>query len=149
MKKNKIMPPTYFLICLVMAFILNFLFPGLKIILVPYNFFGIPLIFLGITVAIWADQLFKRKKTTVKPFEESSVLVTKGPFRFSRHPMYLGFVLVLFGLALGLGNVIVFLSPIAMFIVFELLFIPHEEKSLEETFGKDYLEYKKRVRKWL
>jgi len=149
MKKNKILPPTYFLICLVMTFILNFLLPGLKIIPVPYNFFGIPLIFLGITIAIWADHLFKRKKTTVKPFEKSSVLVTEGPFRFSRHPMYLGFVLILLGLALGLGNVIVFLSPIAIFIVFELLFIPYEEESLEKTFGKDYLEYKKRVRRWL
>lgn len=148
-KGKKIYPPTYFLIYLITSFILNFLFPSLKIIPVPYNFLGIPLILLGITITIWADQLFKKRKTTVKPFEKSSFLVMKGPFRFSRHPMYLGFILILFGLALGLGNLVVFLTSIAMFVTFELLFIPHEEESLEEVFGKDYLEYKKKTRKWL
>ena len=148
-KTKKILPPTYFLIYLIAAFLLNFLFPGLKIIPRPYNFLGIPLVILGIILTVWADQLFKKRKTTVKPFEKPSLFITEGPFRFSRHPMYLGFVMTLFGLAFGLGNVIAFLAPVAMFITFELLFIPQEEKSMEETFGQEYLEYKKRVRQWL
>ncbi len=149
MKKTKILPPTYFLTYIIAAIVLDFLLPYFKIIPIPYNFLGLPLIFVGMALAIWADRLFKKRKTTVKPFEKPSLFITEGPFRFSRHPMYLGFVLTLFGLAFGLGNIVAFLAPVAMFITFELLFIPQEEKSMEKTFGQEYLEYKKRVRQWL
>ena len=143
------MPPTYFTFYLISVFIINFLFPRFKIIPLPYNLAGIPLVFLGIWISIWADRLFKKRKTTFKPFEKPSFFVKEGPFQFSRHPMYLGFVLVLLGLSLGLGNLIAFLAPLAMFITLELLFIPYEEKDMKETFGQEYQDYRKRVRKWL
>lgn len=146
---RRFLPPTYCLICLLAALALHFLLPILRIIPAPYVYLGIPLIILGIGLNIWADGLFKRRATTVKPFEASSALIKEGPFRFSRHPMYLGFVALLLGAAVLLGSLAAFLGPIAMIIAMETLFIPHEERSLEETFGKEYLDYKQRVRRWL
>ena len=63
--------------------------------------------------------------------------------------MYLGAVSVLLGATVLLGSLAALLAPIAMLITLEILFIRRGEKSLEETFGKEYLEYKKRVGRWL
>ena len=76
-------------------------------------------------------------------------LVTSGPFRFSRNPLYLGGnVFIFFGAALLLG------SPIAvLFTAIHLplidRFIRREEKQLEQTFGKDWVRYKNLVRRWI
>lgn len=121
----------------------------MQLIYAPYRFIGILLLGIGIWLNMWADGLFKRKNTTVKPFEKSSALILEGPFRFSRHPMYLGMVIALLGVAIILGSLITFLVPIAFFVSMQIVFIRHEEKALEQTFGQKYLDYKKRVRSWL
>ena len=85
----------------------------------------------------------------IKPFKRSSVLVTTGPYRYSRNPMYLGLVLILIGIAILQGSI----SPVLVIPVFIWLItnniIKKEEKMLEETFGDAYLEYKKQVRRWI
>jgi len=146
---QKLLPPTYFFICLVAVIVLHLAFPISKVIYPPHNYFGIVLIILGIILSVWADNIFKREKTTVKPFKKSAVLITGGLYCFSRHPMYLGFVFILLGLAIFLGSLTTFLGPVVMFIILEKLFILREEESLEKTFGKRYREYKSRVRRWL
>jgi len=123
---QKLLPPVYFQICFLLEIVLYFFLPAGKII-----------------------SLFKKRKTTVKPFEKPYILITNGPFLVSRHPMYLGFVLILFGLAVFLGSLAVFLPTIVMFFTLEKLFIPYEEKNLENKFGKEYKEYKELVRRWL
>ena len=149
MKQSKLLPPTYFFIFLLLTIGLHFILPLMQLIYAPYRFIGILLLGIGIWLNIWADGLFKRKNTTVKPFEKSSALILEGPFRFSRHPMYLGMVIALLGMAIILGSLITFLVPIAFFVSMQIVFIRHEEKALEQTFGREYLDYKKRVRSWL
>lgn len=85
----------------------------------------------------------------MKPFEESSALVTHGVFRISRNPMYLGMTLMLLGIALFLGSVTPFLVVIALPVIFDRVFISPEERMLEETFGDQFREYRKRVRRWI
>ncbi len=148
-RAKKPLPPTYFLIYLGAAIALHFLFPVARIVQAPYTFLGLLLIVSGVVLNVWADSLFKREKTTVKPFEKPSTLVTEGPFRFSRHPMYLGFVSILLGLAVFLGSLVPFLTPVAMILTLETMFIPYEESEMEATFGEAYRHYKKRVRRWL
>ena len=149
MNKRRLEPPTYFLIFLLLAILLHFVLPVIQIINSPYKYIGILLLGIGIWLNMWADGLFKRKNTTVKPFEKSSALILDGPFRFSRHPMYLGMVIALLGVAIILGSLITFLVPIAFFVSMQIVFIRHEEKALEQTFGQEYLDYKNRVRSWL
>jgi protein-S-isoprenylcysteine O-methyltransferase Ste14 len=57
-------------------------------------------------------------------------------------------VVVTFGLALLLGTATSFLAPLFLWIVLDRRFVQHEEKTLTATFGADYLEYCKRVRRW-
>ncbi len=143
------LPPTYFFLCLVAGIGLHFVFPIVQIIPWPYRLAGLIPLLLGSWITIWADQIFKQRGTTVKPHLDPSVLVTTGPFRFSRHPMYLGMTLILAGIAVLLGSAIAFVSPIAFAIVIQIKFMPMEERALERVFGVQYAEYRKRVRAWI
>jgi len=149
MKKAKLLPPTYFIIYLSLAIGLHFVLPVTKLVHAPYNYIGILLIGVGIWLNIRADQLFKRRNTTVKPFEQSTCFIEEGPFAFSRHPMYLGMVVILVGVAVLLGNIVSLFAALGFFVTMDIAFVRHEEKALEETFGEEFLDYKKRVRRWL
>ena len=149
MKTRQILPPTYVLIALVVMLVLYFTFPGIKLIPLPWNLLGLIPLVIGITLNLIADGAFHRAGTTVKPFQESSSLLTDGVYRFSRHPMYLGFVLILIGAAALLGA----LTPWVMIPIFvalmEVVFIQVEERMLGEKFGPAWLAYKKKVRRWI
>src|SRR6056297_4212928 len=132
MKKiKKLSPPTYFIILLLLSIGLHFLFPFKKFIYPPYTYLGFLLIAFGGMINLWTDSLLKRKKTTVKPFENPAYLITSGPFRITRNPQYLGFAAILLGVAINHGTVITFITPIAFVILMELLFISFEEKNLK------------------
>lgn len=107
------------------------------------------LIAFGGIINLWTDLLFKRKETTVKPFDNPSSFITSGPFRITRNPQYLGFAAILLGVAIDHGTLSTLVSPVIFVILMELWFIPLEEKNLERTFQKEYVEYKDRVRRWL
>jgi len=147
--RSKFRPDMYFLILLILSIALHFIFPIQKLIFSPYNYLGFLFIALGIVLNIWADLLFKKNKTTVKPYKNPTELITSGPFRISRHPMYLGMMLILLGATIVSGTLIIFVFPIAFIILMEIFFIPFEEKNLERIFGRKYLSYKSRVRCWL
>jgi len=150
MKENKkLLPPTYFIILLLLSIGLHFIFPIKKVIFPPYTYLGFILIIFGGVINLWTDLLLKRKRTTVKPYESPTYLITSGPFRISRNPSYLGFAAILLGVAINHGTLITFLSPITFFILIELMFIPFEEKNLERAFRKEYIEYKNQIRRWL
>ena len=143
------MPPTYFIVLLFSSIGLHFLFPVMRLISLPYNYLGILIIIFGIILNLWTDSLFKKRQTTVKPHEMPNFFISSGPFRISRHPMYLGMILILLGVAVFLGSLISFVFPIIFVMIMEKLFIPMEEKNLEKKFGDKYIAYKKRVRKWI
>jgi protein-S-isoprenylcysteine O-methyltransferase Ste14 len=147
--KSKIMPPTVFLIFLLAQIGVHFVVPVMKVVTAPYRYLGIVPIVFGIVLNIWADALFKKKATTVKPYEDPSKLEVLGPFRISRHPMYLGMAAILFGSAVALGSLTSFVFPIAYVIITELMFIRFEERNLERIFSKEYIEYKRKVRRWI
>jgi len=144
-----LLPPVYFLTYLVAAIGFHCVFPIRTIIPSPYNYLGIIGIGFGVILNIWADRLFKRKRTTVKPFEASTFLIQEGPFYLSRHPMYLGMVAIFVGIAVILGSITPFFVAIAFAVAMDSVFIPAEEKSLEQSFGTAFLDYKKRVRRWI
>ena len=93
--------------------------------------------------------MFSRAGTTIKPFEESSALVTHGPYYFSRNPIYIGLVLVLIGVGLVMGTIAPFaVVPIFIWLIQRRFILP-EEAMLEKTFGSVYVAYKRQVRRWL
>ncbi len=149
MKPKKVIPPLYFFVLLVVSIGLGVYLPVVNVVGSPYRYLGFAPIGLGIVLNLWADSQFKKNKTTVKPHETPSSLMKSGAFSVSRNPMYLGMVLILLGVSICAGSLTAFISPIVFFLVSEYRFIPLEESVMESVFGKAYLEYKRRVRRWL
>jgi protein-S-isoprenylcysteine O-methyltransferase Ste14 len=129
--------------------ILHLLWPGRNFISFPWTLLGMLPIAVGISFNLVADQAFHKAGTTVKPSEQPTVLVTDGLFRFSRNPMYFGFVLLLAGVAVLLGSLTSWLVVPAFGIAMDRGFIAMEERRLEQTFGQAWTEYRKKVRRWL
>lgn len=146
---KKILPPTYLFMNLLLLLTLNQFLPISQIIPPFYNYIGLALITFGMTINYQADSLFKKHQTTVKPHQKPTTLLTSWPFSLSRHPMYLGFISILLGLAIFLGSLSSFVPVILMFIILQTQFIPQEEKNLETVFEAKYKQYQKKVRKWL
>ena len=93
--------------------------------------------------------LLRRTGQSENPWKPTTEVVTRGPFRLTRNPMYLQMVLVCIGLAIILANVwILLLTPACAWVLHRFAILP-EEEYLERKFGEQYLSYKRRVRRWL
>jgi len=146
---KKIMPTNYFMMLLVLSIVVHFVLPVFQIIRPPFSYSGVLFIVFGAIINVWTDNLFKKVHTTVKPHRMPTTLTTSGPFRISRHPMYLGMTSILLGVSFLCGSFITFLSPIFYMVIMEAVFIPMEEKNLASQFGDEYVDYRKRVRRWV
>ena len=142
-------PPVYFLVSLLLMAFLHHVAPAAYLIQAPYRYGGIVLIGLAIGLILWAALLFRRAGTPIHPYEPSCVLVAAGPYRFTRNPMYLGMAGALLGAAVFMGSITPFVVIPAFMALITERFILAEEAKLEAAFGRDYLEYKARVRRWL
>ena len=146
---KKLLPPTYFFFCLIIAIAFHFVFPVKQLINSPYNWLGFLFLIIGGVLNIWADQIFKKNQTTIKPGEKPITFIKTGPYKFSRNPMYLGVSLLLLAIGFILGSVTSFLGFILFIILIEVIFIPEEQKNLQAQFGEGYEAYKQKFRKWI
>jgi protein-S-isoprenylcysteine O-methyltransferase Ste14 len=115
----------------------------------PIIIIGLGLIGLGFLLAFNSIARFIRAKTGVVPFSESTTLITEGFYKYTRNPMYVGMNSFLMGLILILKNPLNIIFLIIFFFVVRNMFVLKEEVQMEETFGEDYLTYKRKVRRWL
>jgi protein-S-isoprenylcysteine O-methyltransferase Ste14 len=121
-------PPTYLLVALVLMVTLHWITPLGSVLPAPWNLSGILLVVVGIWISYAAEAQFRRLKTTVKPFENPTTLVTDGMFRFSRNPMCLGFAGILAGVAVMLGSLPSFLVVPVFIVLIDIKFIRVEER---------------------
>jgi protein-S-isoprenylcysteine O-methyltransferase Ste14 len=120
-----------------------------RVVLKPYNLIGLGIVVLGLALIVWSFRIFHRRGTTHDPYGEPTALVAEGPFALTRNPMYVGVSAVLLGVAVLIGTVPVFLAPLLFLATMHVYFVPLEESRMERLLGSEYLEYKKRVRRWL
>lgn len=110
---------------------------------------GLALGAAGIILALWSIFTLYRHATTVLPHRPSDALVTSGPYRFRRNPIYVADVLILLGLAEVSQNIwLVILAPAFALLVTWLAILP-EERYLEARFGEAYRDYLAKTRRWL
>jgi len=102
----------------------------------------------GLALMFWAWLSFLKKKTTPIPTGEPSAMVAEGPYRFSRNPMYLGFLPMLASVVFFTGSVVYLLAPAGFFLIVDKLFVPYEEAKLERLFGAEYARFKRSVPRW-
>lgn len=104
---------------------------------------------LGLAFSLWGIATFQRAHTTMFPFEPAKALVQRGPYRFTRNPMYVGGAVSYIGIAVAM-NVVwpILLLPLVLWALYHFV-IRVEENYLTQRFGDAYIEYRKRVRRWL
>lgn len=109
---------------------------------------GIVLIVVSIAIALWARRQFVKGGTSLRPEVPSNAILTTGPFRFTRNPLYLTLAMLQVGIGLvaGLAWVVIMVVPAVLVIRFGV--IAREERYLERKFGEEYMRYKNRVRRW-
>lgn len=110
---------------------------------------GAALFALGAVIAGWGWILFHRERTTRVPGEASTTLVTRGPYRYTRNPMYVGLSFAYLGEAGMLHQIVpVLLLPFVILYLNQVV-IPVEEERLRGVFGSAYAQYQAEVRRWL
>ena len=147
-RRPKVLPPVYLLASAIAMFALHRWLPLRQIVSGQSRWLGLAVAVLGLALGGSAARLFRRRKTTIRPGETSTTLMTDGPFRFTRNPIYVGMTLVLAGLAFGLGSLSPWFVIPAFVLAIAIDVIPAEEAMLAETFGDAYRAYQSRVRRW-
>jgi protein-S-isoprenylcysteine O-methyltransferase Ste14 len=105
----------------------------------------------GAFVGLAGVMSFRKARTTVNPLNPHacSSLVVSGIFRISRNPMYLALFLVLLGWGLCLANLYSLVLATGFVAYMNYFQIRPEERALEAAFGQEFLDYRRRVRRWL
>jgi protein-S-isoprenylcysteine O-methyltransferase Ste14 len=102
-----------------------------------------------LVIARTISRSFSKVDTEIHTFKKPRQLVTNGLFKYSRNPIYLSFVVILIGLNILLGSI----TPWGVVLIFVLVtnywYIPVEEKNMQEEFGQEYADYKRKVRRWI
>lgn len=115
-----------------------------------FVFSALVLFFAGLSLAVWTMLLFANVgKGTLAPWNPTKKLVIVGPYAHVRNPMLSGVITMIFGEALLFSSFGVFVWGLLFFCINTVYFIYSEEPGLERRFGKDYLQYKRNVPRWI
>lgn len=116
----------------------------------PFNLAGIGPIALGLFLEGWATYVFWTVGGgTPHPKMPPHRLVTQGPYLGSRNPLYIARLLILGGTSALLGSWGILTTTLMLFLILEVLLLPHEEQRLVARYGKEYREYRDRVPRWI
>lgn len=146
---RRLLPPIWALLALAAMLALHFAAPLAPGLAWPLNLLGLLPLAAGAGLNLYGSRLFSRVGTTIKPFQPAASLVTRGPYRFTRNPMYLGGLLLLLGAAMLLGSVGPFLVVPVFFLLLDRVFVRAEEGMLQGRFGEVYDDYRRRVPRWI
>jgi protein-S-isoprenylcysteine O-methyltransferase Ste14 len=146
----KLPPPIWALIYVLIAATTSSLIGWSKLPGLPLAPLGISLVAIAWILPVWAMFLFRREGTEVNPTSPTNhKLITNGPYRFTRNPMYLGLIILTLGIAIWIGAWPMFAAPIALFATANWVHIPFEEAKMRRQFGPVYDNYVVRVRRWI
>jgi protein-S-isoprenylcysteine O-methyltransferase Ste14 len=110
---------------------------------------GVLLVLASFPIAIWALRTLTHAHTTFDTMKPTTAIVTKGPFRYSRNPLYVSLTLLYLGVMLLINALWILVLVVPLLVVIQRGVIAREEAYLERKFGADYLRYKARVRRWV
>ncbi|WFB50992.1 methyltransferase family protein [Vibrio coralliilyticus] len=147
---KKLLPPVLFLIFVVGIGLLHWKTSFPPHIAFPCSLLGLPLVVLGLWLSAAGKRLFAHLNTNIMTFGQPTLLVTQGIYQYTRNPMYLGFAVALLGVAILSGASLPALFLTLLFILItDRWYIRFEEQILRDTFGQDYDQYCRQVRRWV
>jgi len=142
-------PPVIYAISILSGIVLNNLWPLVMPFGLNGRLYGGCVIAAAIFIAGWSLFEFHRASTDVRPDRPDSELITTGPYRYTRNPLYIVLSLVQLTVAIWLNNLwVLLLLPLSVMVITSYA-ISREEHYLEKLFGQEYLDYKTRVRRWI
>ena len=142
-------PPLIYAGALALGLVANRLYPMAFLPRAVSRVLGLPLIFGGLAIGLLGFREMRQAETNVDPYKPATAIVTEGPYRFTRNPLYVGMTLVYTGItALSNALLAAMLLPLVLAVMRRGV-IEREERYLERKFGDEYLAYKERVRRWL
>ena len=143
-------PPLAWALAVVIGLGLDWLYP-LPFVpaSLPARWVGIIVFAAAFALGISAIITIRRAGTAVETVKPTTTIVSNGPFRFTRNPIYLGMFVGQIGLAIAFNSLWVLVTLIPFYFLIRYGVVAREEAYLEGKFGRPYLDYKDRVRRWL
>ena len=146
---QRLLPPFLFLFSAALMVLLSKYFPVARLLDHPWTLLGLAGLAGGLAIILVAGNQFRRAKTNLPTFNKPDHLVTSGLFKYSRNPIYLGFSIATFGVALYLGALSPFFVCVLFIFIVDRWYIAFEEKIMSDVFGQAYEDYKRSVRRWI
>lgn len=144
-----VMPPLVFLGYLIGALLVNWVVPFTVPWMLVVRIGGGIMVIAGFWLAGSAFSRMTKAHTSPDPHQPTTVLITKGPYRFTRNPIYLGFFLIYLGFTLLAGTLWGLIASPFLLLTVTNAAIRAEENYLEDKFGEQYADYRSRVRRWI
>ena len=141
-------PPIIFLAAVLSGIALNRARP-LPFVPSALGWLGLVVIFCAVLLFLLSFREFRTAGTPIQGRKRTTVIVRTGPYRLSRNPIYVSFVLLVLGLSVRLNELWLLVTLVPAISVIAVIVIPREERFLEQTFGQEYQRYKLCVRRWL
>ncbi len=142
-------PPLLFAGFLAAGFLLDAIWPTV-VFGHPWRFWVGGLLFvLGVLLMTAGVSRFNRAGTNVPTYRPTTALVTGGPYRYSRNPLYISLFLAYAGIGIVADNLWILALGVPLFLIMRYGVVAREERYLERKFGQAYLDYKASVRRWL
>jgi protein-S-isoprenylcysteine O-methyltransferase Ste14 len=141
-------PPVIYLTAIVVGLASHFIWP---ITFAPKSArpCGVLIVVLAAILFIWSIKTFQSARTPVPGNQPTTAVVTVGPYRFSRNPIYLAFSAFQVGIAMGVDSAWLLVTLLPAIALMSFVVIPREERYLDGRFGEEYARYKASVRRWL
>ncbi|MBS3051861.1 MAG: isoprenylcysteine carboxylmethyltransferase family protein [Candidatus Aenigmarchaeota archaeon] len=106
--------------------------------------------FLGLSLIVYCVIIFiERGNGTPSPLDPPKKLQIVGPYKYTRNPMYAGYLTFIIGLFINTWNVKFLELALLFFVSFHLFVVLYEEKKLKKLFGQEYVRYTKKVKRWV
>jgi protein-S-isoprenylcysteine O-methyltransferase Ste14 len=144
-----ILPPLLYGASFVIGLLLHWGFPVHILPTILARGIGVVCVLVSFPLALMTFHVLSRAHTPVDPMQPTTALVTEGPFRYSRNPIYVALTLLYVGVALLINALWILLLVVPAVLVLRYGVIAREEAYLTQKFGDAYRQYTTQVRRWL
>ncbi|MFN0100354.1 MAG: methyltransferase family protein [Gemmatimonadaceae bacterium] len=141
-------PPLVWLLALVLGWWLHRFMP-LPSRGSAFGWVGLVVLAAGVLLALWSLLSLRAAQTPVEPWKATRSIVDRGPYAFTRNPIYLAFAIVVLGAGLWIDRFAVVVMVVPALLVTDRVIVRREERYLTRKFGEAYLSYRQRVRRWI
>ena len=142
-------PPVLLIAAVVLSVAAHRLWFGPFTFSLPRTALGLAIILASFVLVAWCVRLFKKAGTPYRPVSPATTIVSSGPYRLSRNPIYVGMGGLLIGLGILLGSYVFAVAVVLFIAVVHVGVVLPEERYLQSLHGDTYRQYMHSVRRWL